>query len=76
MFGMFLKRYMNAFMNNMGEVAKLEEPMHEPEVCGGTGRHDGQSVDSCDECAEHGPWEAEATAQLPDGKTHISRGAF
>jgi hypothetical protein len=27
-------------------------------VCAGTGAHDGQGVDSCDECAEHGPWEA------------------
>lgn len=32
-------------------------PEREPEVCGGTGNHDGQPVDSCDECAEHGWWE-------------------
>lgn len=30
----------------------------EPAVCGGTGDHEGQPVDSCDECAAHGPWEA------------------
>lgn len=47
MFGMFLKRYMKAFMDNMGEVAKLEAP---------------EATDG--------------KAQLPDGKTHISRGAF
>ena len=27
------------------------------EICGGTGNHDGQQHDSCDECAEHGWWE-------------------
>lgn len=30
----------------------------EPEVCGGTGNHDYQSVAVCDECVTEGPWDA------------------
>lgn len=29
----------------------MSEHEHDPEVCGGTGDHDGQPVDGCDECA-------------------------
>jgi hypothetical protein len=30
--------------------AELRRALPEPTVCGGTGDHDGQGIDSCDEC--------------------------
>lgn len=37
-------------MEEWGYVWDGSKWITEPEVCGGTGSHDGQSIDSCDEC--------------------------
>lgn len=49
---------------------RIGEPMHEPEVCGGTGEHAGQPIDSCDECDASHP---EAFADLPDDVFAVCR---